>query len=180
MIHEKNEKGSAILIVMFVVAAVGLVGAGLLIRGSVDTQVSSAIGAMNWSFTLAEGSVEVSEAGISQADPDRKNTPYSGEMVHKVLIRGSEAYGNYKSTDSSSEKQKWFKDTWFVADVSLRGFGENRTPGYDVGSFYDQYWVCEGRITMAKEEDSTKESQRSKEIVDRAMVNVKPRHYGGY
>lgn len=154
-----QERGSILIMVMALLLILSLLGAGLLLRSTQDTKITKAAGVGEQSFRLADAGAEVASVNLYKSDPDRGGAEYEGGLIFKKVLSEDLNLGSaIKEILGSGD----FSSTNMMKGVET----PSRKPGYELGNYYDQYWISEGKGDSGLQQDPTK-------VVDTATGEVR-------
>lgn len=143
-----RERGSVLVMVMALLVILSLLGAGLLVRSTQDAKLTRAAGVGEQSFRLADAGAEIASTNLYKSDPDRGGEHYKGGLILKKVL--SEDLGLLSAirevTGSGS-----FSSTNLMKGIET----PSRKPGYELGNYYDQYWISEGKGNSGRQKDPT-------------------------
>ena len=123
-----NNRGSAIAIVLLVLALVTLLGVGLIMQYRLDLQLTSSLKSYDMMFGLADGG---SSVGFNDLYRNREAaiSSVTGTWTYDVVpLRTEGTLGQYR------------------AQVRLTGYSTSPADaaGFDIGSYYPEYWLGRG------------------------------------
>jgi hypothetical protein len=130
----RNEKGSAIVIVLLVVGIISVAGVGLLIQSKFDTRFTSSLRSYDKVFNLADGGSYLASEAVAYVETGPMGT--SGGGISKMIYENTE---DQKIEDRGS----------WTAAVCLRGYDTRpqEISGWELGvadGFHTQHWVATG------------------------------------
>lgn len=153
----KRERGSVLVMVMALLVILSLLGAGLLVRSTQDAKLTRAAGVGEQSFRLADAGAEVASANLFKSDPDRGGRKYEGGLILRKVLSDDL---NLSSPLATVLNSGTFSSTNLMKGIE----SPSRKPGYDIPSYYDQYWISEGRGNSGLQLDPTAPTGTVREI----------------
>ncbi len=150
----RNESGVALVMVMGILAILSLLALGLLHQSRSDTVFTRAITTSQHSFGLADSGISVALGKLNTWSKEIQNEKWTGQMILKKL-----SLHPIKTPTGTYEALGYFK-----------GYDKSKGTGWDSGSFYNEFWLLEGRG------DSTNVIT----IIDAAVIKINKTNYGDY
>lgn len=126
----KDQRGSAVAIVLMLLAAAGLLGAGLMLQSQLNNKMTAAKSGLNQSLNLADGAARLAFQEIGKQ---------TTELIESSLT--AKTYEDYASSPESL-------GAW-VAKRTMRGLAGSgaAAPGDEEGGYsptHIQLWLAEG------------------------------------
>jgi Tfp pilus assembly protein PilX len=146
----RNNKGSAITLVLIILGVVGLIGVGLMSLSRINTQFTAAILNYDQMFNLADGANAMAYKDLKTRDrEDQSNFVGASSRIDNVY-QETMTMGNY------------------YASLILEGYSTESSPGWETGSrgYYHVYWVGEGKGKRL----------RSQLLIEAATQKTKPKY----
>jgi hypothetical protein len=150
----RNESGSALIMVMGVLAIVSLLGAGLLFQSYSDTKFTRAMAAAQHTFGLADGGTSIAIEKLKSWTKQMENEKWTGDVAFKKL---------------SDEPIKTITGN-FAASGFFKAYDTTKTKGWDRAAFFDEYWLVQGRGDNAS----------ITTMIDAAIIKTSKASYGDY
>jgi hypothetical protein len=150
----RNESGSALVMVMGVLAIVSLLGVGLLLQSRSDTKFTRAMSASQHTFGLADGGAAIAIEKIKQWTKQLENEKWTGDVTFKKL-----AEQPIKTITGD-----------YAASGFFKAYDRTKTKGWDRGAFLEEYWLVQGRGDNAS----------ITTVIDAAIVKTNKASYGDY
>jgi hypothetical protein len=124
-----NSKGTAITLVLLILAAVSLIGVGLMTLSRVNTQFTGAIINYDKMFNLADGAGAMAfrDLTIRRRDDQFLGVVPGGMRIDNIFQGTEQSVGDYR------------------ASLIMWGYTTQAPPGYEQGAYYPEYWSGEGR-----------------------------------
>jgi len=129
-----NNRGSAIAIVLLVLALVTLLGVGLILQSRMDLQLTASLKSFDKMFGLADGGSSVGFNDLYTRNREAAISSVTGTWTYDVVpLRTEGTLGQYK------------------AQVMLTGYSTSPADiaGFDIGSYYPEYWLGRGEGSRA-------------------------------
>lgn len=125
-----NNRGSAIALVLMILAVVSLIGVGLITLSRMDVKFTAAMKSYDKMFNLADGASTRAFYDLKSRDREQ-DTNFVGKSVRvENVYHGSEvALGDYYSS------------------LILDGYSTEPSSGWELGTrgYYQEYWIGEGK-----------------------------------
>jgi hypothetical protein len=131
-----NNRGSAIALVLMILAVVSLIGVGLIALSRVDVKFSAALKSYDKMFNLADGAT--TRAFYDLRKVDREGTPDMNYL-------GSGVTGNVDSMQVYWGSEVGVGD--YYSTVLLDGYSSEPSAGWELGKgtgYHQQFWVGQG------------------------------------
>jgi hypothetical protein len=144
----RNNKGSAVAMVLLVLAVVTLIGLALMSQSLVDIQFTTSVKSYEKMFNLADGAAEIAYKRL----PTAPEVPFEGSPVSNSLYE---------------QDQKVTKVGSYLPYVIMQGFSTDPqdSQGWELGKegFHAQWWVASGagKRTKYKTTEVTGEEQKT-------------------
>lgn len=130
-----RQKGSAVVVVLLILAVLSLLGAGLMVQTRYDTKFNRAQGNHDKMVSLADGAARVALFGVTYETPGA----YSGEAVTVPIDPPSTSTTPWNT--AQWRIGAWQSKAWFLGST----MNPQDMAGWEVGTgFYAQYWVAQG------------------------------------
>lgn len=126
----RNQKGSAVALVLLLLGLLSILAAGLLVQSQYDTKITRAQRNYDRYLNLADGAATMALTRVSyEAAPE-----YSGGAV------SLKAWDSMEDTQWNERLGRW------VARMSMKGTAQAHAPGWEAGveGFHELLWVAEG------------------------------------
>ncbi|HMK33949.1 MAG TPA: PilX N-terminal domain-containing pilus assembly protein [Desulfomonilaceae bacterium] len=150
----RNESGSALVMVLGVLAIVSLIGVGLLQQSRSDTRFTRAMASSQHAFGLADGGIAVALQNLHSWSDRLLDQGWSGKIILKKL-----AQEPINTSTGTYEASGFFK-----------AYDKTHSHGWDAGAFHNEFWLVEGRG----------DSAQVITIIDAAVVKINRSSYGDY
>jgi PilX N-terminal len=140
-----NERGSAIAIVMLLLAVVSLLGAGLMVQSRLDGRITLAEKIHDKKFNLADGAVDLAFSALKYVDSGE----FSGKpMAYEEWGTNAELKLGMPSWDDS-------RGSWTARNL-LRDYSTDpqAVAGWELGAgegYHAEYWISQGIGTNARQ-----------------------------
>ncbi len=142
-----SQKGSAVAIVLMFLAVVSLLGVGLLTQSRLDHKLTASIKSYYKMFSLADGGSAIAFKDLklfSRELPYPLSSPLNDEgHTSRYYVKNSAGTDikNMRVDTSRSDSEL------YLACVMLNGYSTEPadSEGWEVGTFYPEYWVGEGK-----------------------------------
>ena len=139
----RNEKGSAVALVMMVLGIVSLLGVAMLSQSHMDMQLTSSMRSYDKMSSVADGAAAIAFHDLQTRN---LNLAYSGDVKSSFVKDNSNPptdLNNKTLSDASGGKEK------FSSQVLLAGYSD--TPedaaGWEVSRYYPEFWIGQGTAT---------------------------------
>ena len=147
-----NEKGTAIAIVLMVLAVVSLIGVALLTQSQLDVQLSSSLSSYDRLFGLADGAATIGFENIRKTEdvPVVEGRRYQIYPTSKdiTVASGSESFKSVDSGCAEGDPEICFQSHaglgCYAALVLPLTDGEC-CPGFECPSYKYESWMADGR-----------------------------------
>ncbi len=146
----RNNKGSAITLVLVILGVVGLIGVGLMSLSRINTQFTAAIANYDHMFNLADGANAMAYKDLKTRDrEDSANFLGASSRINNV----------YQETMTMGD---------YYASLILEGYSTESAPGWEAGArgYYHAYWIGEGKGKRL----------RSQLLIEAATQKSKPKY----
>jgi len=143
-----NNRGSAIAIVLLVLALVTLLGVGLILQSRMDLQLTASLKSYDMMFGLADGGSSVGFNHLLKYNP--RATPGSISATWtQIVVPATTLDAEYDSTYDSRKHRIVLGQ--YKAEVKLTGWSTDPrdSAGFDVASYYPEYWLGRGEGSRA-------------------------------
>ena len=137
----RNNRGSAVAIILLLLGVSSLVGVALLSRSKLDTRISSAVTTYDQIFGAADGGSAIGVVDLKTYD---RTFEYSKDQteadIGPVVVTGKNGPLSDKALTKGGAPTK------LTAQVQFSGFTTDpgSFAGWEVGEFYPEYWRGEG------------------------------------
>jgi hypothetical protein len=145
----KNEKGSAIAIVLLVLAVVSIVGAGLLLQSRYDEKITQAQKNYDRTFGLADGAASYAFPEILARDSVLYKGGPTVVWTRFLGPSGPSETAIALKVDIQGTTGKQVSVGTAVARIIIEGYNTDpqEMPGWELGTaegYHVQFWVAEG------------------------------------
>ncbi len=125
-----DNRGSAIALVLMILAVVSLIGVGLITLSRMDVKFTSALNSYDKMFNLADGASTRAFYDLKIKDREQ-DLSFVGQSVRldNIYQANEVAVGNYYSS------------------LILDGYSTEPSSGWEIGNrgYYQEYWIGEGK-----------------------------------
>lgn len=129
-----RQKGSAVVVVLLILAVLSLLGAGLMVQSRYDTKFNRAQGSHDKMVNLADGAARVALFGVTYETPGA----YSGEPA---TVKVDPPNTSSEPWNTQGRIGAWQAKAWYLGST----MNPQDMAGWEIGTgFYAQYWVAQG------------------------------------
>jgi hypothetical protein len=138
----RSNRGSAVAIVLLILAVTSLIGLGALTQSRLDVRMTSSISNYHMKFGLADGAATVAYYDLKMLNRDMKYDKGGQPWIY--CKKGD-------NWDGDDIKNISTKAGTYSSKVKCTGASTDPTaaPGWEIGEFYPEYWLAEGEGTRA-------------------------------
>jgi hypothetical protein len=130
----RNERGSAVVLVLLVLGVITLLAAGLMVQTRYDSKFNRAQGSHDKMVNLADGAARVALFGVTYETPGA----YSGEAAMVKIEPGPASTDPWKTQVTIGA---WQSKAWYLGATT----NPQDMAGWEIGTgYYAQYWVAQG------------------------------------
>ena len=127
----KNQRGSAVALVLLVMAVISLIGVTALVQSKLDLGFATALQSYNKMFNLADGGARIALKSLNKTNYEPYPTVTDGKLSAPPVAVESKTIPNVGEYNAQLQ---FFSYSTAASAV----------PGWEGGSYYVQYWAAEG------------------------------------
>ncbi|MFC1835326.1 hypothetical protein ACFL2Q_11420 [Thermodesulfobacteriota bacterium] len=157
----RNNRGSAVIIALLVLGILSLLGVALLTQAKLGAQLTSSIKSYDKMLNLADGGATIAfdylrsnetdveytgqYVAVAVKDSSGKDINASNPNQKKSLVAIIEQNANPESTLESMRPIVGDRNVGTLeSGLGMKGYQATAPAGYELGEWYEEFWVAEG------------------------------------